>query len=135
MTDHHDILAAFVDNEAVGAENLAAALAVPAGRDYLIDLLVLRGIVGGATNARPAATFAGSSRRTGFWLTAAAACLAVGVAGGFFAGRGTFGEPHATGARVANVVAAPSTTMTAPAPTHVIRMERGVDWNERSGGN
>lgn len=135
MTDHHEIIAAFVDNEAVGAEDLAAALAAPAGRDYLIDLLILRGIVGGATNARPAGSSAGSSWRTGLWLTAAAACLAVGVAGGFFAGRGTFGEPRATDVRVANGTVAPGTTMTAPAPTHVIRMERGVDWNERSGGN
>ena len=59
MTDHHDIIAAFVDNEPVGAEDLAAALAAPEGRDYLIDLLVLRGFVGDGGGRSPDARTAG----------------------------------------------------------------------------
>jgi hypothetical protein len=43
MTDHHDVIAAFVDNEPVGAAELDAALATPEGREYLIDLLVCAG--------------------------------------------------------------------------------------------
>ncbi len=156
MTDHRDVIAAFADSEPVGAENLAAALAAPEGRDYLIDLLVLRGLVGDAheagRTARVAAAAggltsrsasvagglqpAGRSKHRALWLTAAAALLAAGVAAGFFAGRLTPGGSRAVDTRFASdAPVSVGTTTTAPAPTHVIRMEKGVAWSERSGGN
>ena len=140
MTDHRDVIAAFVDNEPVGAAELGEALASADGREYLIDVLVLRGLVGDvrpsvAPGLQPRAS-SERGRGRGLWLTAAAAVLVAGVTGGFFAGRGTLtndGPVNPTAATA--VMPAGSGTSAAPAPTHVIRMEKGVDWNERSGGN
>lgn len=148
MTDHFEAIAAFVDNEPVGAPELAAALGEPAAREYFIDLLVLRGLVGDAHAAgglQPGGRAmrgqvargpqpAGRSTHRGLWLTAAAALVTVGLAG-FLAGRTMTGPAASVDARVAGGAAEPGTTTSAPAPTHVIRMEKGVDWNERSGGN
>jgi hypothetical protein len=146
MTNHEDVISAFVDNEPVGAEDLATALAEPDGRAYLIDLLVLRGLVsdglpdalkpGGAiSRTQPAAN---RRSKSAFWLPmAAAALVTVGLGAGFVAGRVLDRRapvpsptPVSTGLEPTQT-AAPS----APAPTHVIHMEKGVDWNERSGGN
>ncbi len=61
MTDYQDVIAGFVDSEPVEAHALGDALARPEGRAYLIDLLVLRGLVSGAnTTAGRAANVAGS---------------------------------------------------------------------------
>jgi len=144
MTDHHDVIAAFVDNEPVGAEELDAALATPDGREYLIDLLVLRGLVsGGLPDGLRSAGAAGRSQanagrgsKSVFWLpVAAAALVAVGLGAGFVGGRVL--DRHAPAVAPAAVVTepAPADGPSAPAPTHVIHMEKGVDWNERSGGN
>jgi len=70
----------------------------------------------------------------GLWLSAVAALVVVGVAAGFFAGRGTFGANPPDRRVTTDTVPAGATTL-APAPTHVIRMENGVVWNERAGGN
>jgi len=142
MTNHHDVIGAFVDNEPVGAEELAAALALPDGRDYLIDLLVLRGLVTdglpealkpGVTIGRPQPAGARGSK-SAFWLPiAAAALVTVGMGAGFIAGRVLDRRaPVVTPPSVFEPSTAPSS---APAPTHIIHMEKGVDWNERSGGN
>ena len=142
MTDHQDVIAAFVDNEPVGAEDLAAALKADEGRAYLIDLLVLRGLVG---DARPSVApglqprgvgvhGATGLQSRGLWLTAAALLVAA-MTGGFFAGRQTLvgGDVFPSPAPI--VTPAGSAASPAPAPTHVIRMEKGANWNERSGGN
>jgi hypothetical protein len=140
MTDHHDVIAAFVDSEPVPAPDLTAALAEPAGRGYFIDLLVLRGLVGDATRATAGARAAAATQRSArpahmaLWLSAVAALVVVGVAAGFFAGRGTLGANPPDRRAATDAVPAAATTL-APAPTHVIRMENGVVWNERSGGN
>lgn len=151
MTDHHDVIAAFVDQEPVNAQELSAALAAADGREYLIDLLVLRGLVqdvdvagglpkvaGGlqpaGTGVGPAAGIAGSAHRRLWLSTAAAALVAVGLSAGFLAGRATDARPPVIDLP-AQTASMPDSTAPAPAPTHVIRMEKGVDWNERSGGN
>lgn len=139
MTDYQDVIAGFVDNEAIEAEALGSALARPEGREYLLDLLVLRGLVGGAQFAGARAATASTTlqaattpRPRGFWL-ALAAFLAAGVAAGFLAGRlGFMRAPVNDGGAIDDKV---SSEISAPAPTHVIRMEKGVDWNEKSGGN
>ena len=136
MTDHHDVIGAFVDNEPIEAEDLAAALATPDGRDYLIDLLVLRGLVadGGGALTRSAGA-AKKTSRYAFWLPAvAAALLTLGAGGGYLAGRVLSNHPSVS-APVASDSEISTPGAVAPAPTHVIRMEKGVDWNERSGGN
>ena len=48
MTDHRDVVEAFLDREPVEAAALERALAHADGREYFIDLLVLRGLVGNA---------------------------------------------------------------------------------------
>jgi anti-sigma factor RsiW len=144
MTNYEDVIEAFVDNEPVGAGELAAALAAPDGRQYLIDLLVLRGLVsdglpdalkpGGAIGrSQPAAARRSKSM---FWLpVAAAALVTVGLGAGFIAGRALDRQAPSTPPVVTQTPAVETGTAVAPAPTHVIRMEKGVDWNERSGGN
>jgi len=150
MTDYQDVIAGFVDSEPVEAHALGDALARPEGRAYLIDLLVLRGLVigshtaGGRIPANVAGGLgarglqsAGSSRHSHRWLSVAA-LLTMGVAGGFLAARlmfvrGPVNQVNDIRPPVETVV--PANPSTAPAPTHVIRMEKGVDWNERSGGN
>ena len=47
MTNHinEQTIAAFIDGEPVAAEPLREALALPEGREYLIDLVALRGLI------------------------------------------------------------------------------------------
>jgi hypothetical protein len=140
MTDHRDVVAAFLDHEPVEAPALERALADPQGREYFMDLLVLRGLVAGAAvrvvidgagGLQPAGSKAHnrSGRRSAFWLAAAAALVAVGTTGGYLAGR-VVDRQHEI-PKVEQGAGAPA----APAPTHVIRLENGVTWNEKSGGN
>ena len=137
MNDSHDLIAAFADGEPVPAIDLKAALAGEDGRDYLIDLLALRGLVNdvkpagaSASTHLRSASARGSSSRISWRLLSAAALVIVSVTGGYTAGRITTQR-----AQEARVVAAVPASITAPAPTHVIRMENGVNWNERAGGN
>ncbi len=136
MTDHHDVIGAFLDNEAIEAEELAAALATPDGRDYLIDMLVLRGLVADGGSGLTRATFAPKKKpRYVYWLPAvAAALITVGAGAGFLAGR-LLAAHTAPVAPISDSADITTPAIVAPAPTHVIRMEKGVDWNERSGGN
>ena len=127
MSDVDDVIEAFVDGEPVDPASLKNALAQEAGRAQLVDLLVLRGLVAGQWAPRPAASAAPPTRASRLWLVAAAATVAgVGVLGGYVAGS------H----RVVKSMAPPPTAIDAPAPapTHVFRLENGVDWNERVGG-
>lgn len=127
MSDVHDVIEAFVDGEFVDPPQLKAALAEEAGRDLLIDLLVLRGLVAGQAALRPATPEApAGSRVSRLRLLAAAAGIAgLGLFGGYLAG-----------SHRPSPVAAPATVggAAAPAPTHIIRLENGIDWNEKVGG-
>jgi hypothetical protein len=146
MHDYQDVIAEFVDNEPVEAQALGDALARPQGRAFLIDLLVLRGLVSGAqaargrtANAAGGLQAAGPSKHAGRWLSIAA-LLTMGVAGGFLAARLMFVRGPVIQANdvrppIEIETVTPVGAVAAPAPTHVIRMEKGVDWNERSGGN
>jgi hypothetical protein len=136
MTDHRDAIGAFVDNEPVEAEELAAALATPDGRNYLIDMLVLRGLIAdGGSGLTRAAVAPKKAPRYVYWLPAvAAALITVGAGAGFLAGR-LLATHTAPAAPVSDTADITTPAVVAPAPTHVIRMEKGVDWNERSGGN
>lgn len=128
MSDAHDVIEAFVDGEFVDPVQLKAALAGEAERDLLIDLLVLRGLVAGQTALRPATSEAPArSRGSRLRLVAAAAGIAgLGLFGGYLAGLRHV--PDVT--RPAALTGPPA----APTPTHIIRLENGVDWNERVGG-
>ena len=136
MENMEEVIAAFVDDERVDTDSLKRALALPEGRDYLVELLAMRELV--AMPIDPAlvqpAVKGGAPRR---WSLAAAAALllAVSSAGGFFAGARLGRPTPQTGETSTPSVIAPSTaTVVAPAPTKVIRLESGVDWTERGGG-
>jgi hypothetical protein len=135
MTDHRDVVAAFLDHEPVEAPALERALADAGGREYFIDLLVLRGFVGDpAVRLVPVERATSTERRTGrrssaWWLAAAAVLVAMGTTGGYVAGRVV--DRQRQTARVEHEVP----VQAAPAPTHVIRLENGVTWNEKSGGH
>ncbi len=150
MSDFHDCIGAFADGEPVDPELLDRALADPEGRAYLIDVLVLRGWYGhrgsGAELSRAAGGHdsgsvvdVGPVKATGptgrgRWRTAVAALVTVGVLGGYIAGRQSV--PRDADERAAAARQAKSdTSVTAPAPTHIIKLEPGVDWNERGGGD
>ena len=55
MSDVHDVIEAFIDGEYVDPPLLKQALSEEAGRELLVELLVLRGLVAGQPAARPAA--------------------------------------------------------------------------------
>ena len=134
MHDYHQVLEAFADGEPVDPDDLNEALALADGRAHFIDVLVLRGMVGGHSAARQPLAAPSAPRRSSGprWLSAAAALLIVaglGGIGGYSAGRRSQTSVNAITAAQANA-AAP-----APAPTRVIRLEPGVDWTERAGGN
>lgn len=95
MSDTHDVISAFLDDEPFDPQALATALSDPAGRALLLDLIALRRIVQ-PVDVVPPMTFARPPRRV-FWRTAAAAaalCLALG--GGYL-----LGERRAAGVEVA----------------------------------
>ena len=136
MAEAHDVIAAFADGERVSPEALKRALAGEAGRDYLIDLLVLRGLVHAAGPEMDVEVIATPPRRRGHaWLSIAAAIVA-SVLGGYAAGRVT--APAAARVPVVTAVAETVTQSprpaAAPEPTRVIRLEPGVDWKENIGG-
>jgi hypothetical protein len=124
---------AFADGEAVDPGRLSEALATIEGRDYLIDLLVLRGFVA-SDGASPRAALVASptptvpaSRR---WWPAAAAIAAFSVMGGYYVGQRSVPASDATGtAPRANV------RVSAPEPTSVIKLDESADWTERVGAN
>jgi hypothetical protein len=136
MSEIHDCVGAFADGEPVDPEQLDRALADPDGRAYLIDLLVLRGLYG---RRAPIAAIPDASEALVHpvrmrWVPAAAAVVVLGVLGGYVAGRQSAERPPAA-ASVDPLRAPSDTAVTAPSPTHVIRLEPGVDWSERGGGD
>jgi hypothetical protein len=128
MADTHDVVEQFVDGELVEPADLTRALADPAGREHLIDVLVLRALVGGRGPARLAVGRSAphASRLRG--LTAVAALAGICVIGGYLAGERR-GHVAAGNLRV-TPTAGEAGTIAAPEPTRVIRLENGVDWNE-----
>lgn len=147
MTDRLDVIAAFADGELVAGDELEAALADAAGRAYLIDVLALRGLIENRRTDHVRQGYGGSPKlaatgtsvvggQTGakrtLWFSSIAALVLVGVAGGYIAGRQQ--NPVTNPVRDEGT-ASPAAVVPAPAPTHVIRMENGVNWNEKAGGN
>jgi hypothetical protein len=141
MKDMEEIIAAFVDDERVDSDALERALAKPEGRAYLIDLLAMRELVGDrvAHDVAPgshAGVVSGFSRT---WLAAAAVMMiTTGLAGFGIGQRVANRTPPQSVVQPAPAPASnePQTVelLTAPAPTRVIQLEAGKDWQDRSGG-
>ncbi len=119
MTQTHEVISVFLDDEPFDAAELRAALEDPTGRELLIDLVALRQMAQ-LTVPEPAIASERPARvRVPWrWLLAAAA-LIVAVAGGFFAGR-HLNQP----AELAS---------TAPAATRTIDI-RSAEWQEAPAG-
>lgn len=123
MPNSHEVISAFVDNEPFDAQELAAALADPAGRELLLDLLALGQLV--QPEKAPALMMAPRAAHRGLRLLAAAAVM-LALLGGYQLGRHT--APTAvemTSVRASDVP---------PAPTRVIDLTPGVNWHDNSGG-
>jgi len=133
MSDPLDVVEAFADGETVDPARLLDALSKPEGREHLVDVLVLRGLVGDHGSARPAAlTPARPTHSRVRHLAVAASLAAVSMLGGYVWGQRTsevLVRPNGT-----PTIAPATAPVPAPAPTRVIRLETGVDWNERVGG-
>jgi hypothetical protein len=119
-----DIIDAFLDRERVDADALEAALASKEGRDYLIDVVALREV---AADHPPAPWWTPATPTRGwFQPLTIAATMAAALLGGYAIGRRA---PSA--AQLDSVPVVRSERATAPAPTSVIRLEPGVDWDEQ----
>jgi len=134
MIDPHEVIGAFIDGERVDSSELAQALAAPDGRDYLIDLLALRELVDDRALAGGREISRGPSPVRWSWLSLAAAVLIAVTFAGYAIGLRRGQIQLATGHEP---IVAPQATspLPAPAPTQVIRFERGVNWQEQIGGH
>ena len=138
MDAQFEALAAWVDGEAVTRTDVALALETREGRDYVLDLMALRHMVDVTTPSLLPRSAAGSSRprHARRWPAfAAAAAVVLCAAGGFAAGRFAtprqVASPNEREAAVVPVVTPAS--ITAPAPTRVIRLQEDTSWRESGG--
>jgi hypothetical protein len=130
VAEPYAVVEAFLDGEAVDPQRLRHALAEPAVRDHLIDLLVLREGVRTITPgswSNPRATTGGTRLR---WLAAAAAVL-VALSAGYYTGQRTV---VASESRGGETIVAVESVPAPPRPTQVIRLERGVNWTDGPAG-
>ena len=121
MDDSLEIIDAFVDGQRVDPATLESALADPAGRRYLTDLIALREVV-----RTPESTVVASPAAARRWRWMAVAACVVIAGGGYLAG------VQIERQRSREAAAA---TSKAPAPTRVIELKPGVNWHETSGGH
>ena len=139
-TSTHEVIAALADGERVDADQLDRALADPAGRAYLIDVMLVRGLVAGHTlheSAFVAPPVRPERRRPiagAFAIAASLLLLLASGFGGFVAGHRVAGALAASDPIPApEPIVMPDTQISAPAPTRVIHVEPGVDWKRQEG--
>ena len=125
------VVEAFADGERVDPDVLVDALADPAVREHLVQLLLLREAVSETLPSTPRA--GGRARRRASrarWLPAAAAIL-LSLAVGYAAGQRSL-EPLVEASAVQTVVQIDQSPPP-PAPTHVITLQPGINWTEYAG--
>jgi hypothetical protein len=129
MTDTSEsIIDEFLDGEPVDPVRLADVLAGAGARQYLADVLVLRGIVRSEPGADASSVPARPPAPSRLRIAAASAVLVTGALG--------FGLGwRAAGSGIGSIDPADGPTVavseSAPEPTAVIRLESGIDWDER----
>jgi hypothetical protein len=114
MSDSHEVISAFLDDEAFDATALAHALSEPAGRELLLDLLALRHLV--RTEGKDGA--APSDRkpwRTSLRAVVAAAAVLVALVGGYLFGARRTESSMAAAPPATRVVQAPAAWTVLPA--------------------
>jgi hypothetical protein len=124
---------AFIDGEPVDPEALKDALADPAARDHLVDLLVLRKAVRTMPPLAVSAAHPRSprSRNRAGWLAAAAAVV-VSLTAGYLTGHRAI--PPATAHADVEATIDFGSVPVAPAPTHVVALRPGVNWTDSQEG-
>jgi hypothetical protein len=128
------VLAALADGERVEPSDLRSALADPAARDYLVDLIALRHAVG----AMPSVPLTVVQERHRLrsrarWLTAVAAVF-ISLTTGYFAGQRTAARAIAA-PTIETAIDLGSSASVAPKPTQVVSLRPGVNWTETTGGH
>jgi hypothetical protein len=122
------VVAALADGEEVDASALKMALADPAVRDYLVDLVALRQAVSRLNEQSPLRWRERRSLPSRVaWLSAAAA---ISLTAGYVAGQRSV---EAAPAPVVETVVNMQGAMPAPRPTRVISLRPGVNWTETAG--
>lgn len=124
------VVAALADGERVDPAALRIALADPAVREYLVDLMALRHAVG--TMGAVPSTGSTDRRFLKGWLTAAAAVI-ISLTAGYFAGQRT--AALTLSASTIETAVDLGSIPVAPKPTHVVPLRSGVNWTETSGGH
>ena len=140
MNERFEIIDALVDGEPVDPAALELALSDRAGRAYLVDAWVLRGLVQDelTIDAAPAVSVSGPAPRRA-WLVAAAAAV-ISLVGGYVTGVrfpvGVTPPPAVTtpAAPTPQTVTPSSRSYPLPPATRVIRLELDPNWKETSGG-
>jgi hypothetical protein len=124
------VIDAFIDGERVDPNALKAALAESAGRDYFVDVWLMREAVhgeGAADATPPVAPAAVLPRREPRrWMVPVAAAIAGALVGGYAMGyRTTGGVTSSTvpAQTPAITVSGPPSAFPVPAPTRVIQLE------------
>ena len=84
MSNTHEVISAFLDDESFDPSQLALALSEPDGRALLIDLLALRHVI---QPGKDAVSFGRSKSRAGLRALTAAAALVVALLGGYLVGQ------------------------------------------------
>ena len=126
VAEPYALVEAFLDGEAVDPTKLRHALDEPGVRDHLVDLLVLREGVRTMTPASWTSTHGTDGSRLR-WLAAAAAVL-VALSAGFYTGQRTVAAaPEPRGFETSVVV---ESEPAPPRPTHVIKLQPGVNWTD-----
>jgi hypothetical protein len=137
MDSSFEILDAFVDGETVDPVALKQALSEAAGRDYLVDAWLLRGLVQDETASDAAPPYPRARAPVRSWLIAAT-IAGVCLVGGYVAGArftGVLVPRQGTPAAPAEAVSAPaSSSFPVPPATRVIRLELDPNWKESAEG-
>jgi hypothetical protein len=85
MSDTHEVISSFLDNEPFDLDELADALSEPDGRELLIELVALHRLVQPAEDLPPSVVV-GPVRRSRWRVAAMAAALCLAIAGGYVVG-------------------------------------------------
>jgi hypothetical protein len=86
MNTNHEVISAFLDDEPFEPQALGDALADPAGRELLIDFVLLRHVAQSEESPRAAAAPTPARKKAPLYLVAAAAVV-VALLGGYQMGQ------------------------------------------------
>jgi hypothetical protein len=113
MSDTHEVISAFLDDEPFDPSQLAEALSEQGGRDLLLDLLALRHLVQPQGNEVPA-SIAQQPRRSSLQALVAVAAVLVALAGGYLVGQRWSGTTLSEAPPATRVVEVPAAWQEVP---------------------